>query len=60
MSLPSRVCTNTKRSVVAAAGNVNLGPVVPVKIFSKLSCFIFGYFDPTNIFLDKEKKLLSG
>ena len=26
----------------------------PVKFFSKLNYFIFGYFDPTNIFFDKK------
>ena len=32
----------------------------PVKFFSKLNYFIFGYFDPTNIYFDNKNKYLLG
>ena len=39
---------------------MKVGSVESVKIFSKLNYFIFGYFDPTNIFFDNEKNILRG
>ena len=59
------VCVNRVQHVpenaeLKADVHYRLQAMESVTFFSKLINFIFGYFDPTNIFFDNEKKYFLG